>query len=172
MQDRDSQYKLVENALRGWLAGAEKLIVLGVGNELRGDDAAGLLVARALRVFNSKRFKVVECGATVEDCIDYAFGEKPSHLLIVDVFPDGNRLMLLDPADLKRETPVSTHAIPLPLLLEALGKPVETSVKILGIGVENFELGSTVSQECLKNVSKVAEAIREAAEFTGLLKRE
>ncbi len=170
MQDKGFRQELVEHALRGWLAGAEKLIVLGVGNELRGDDAAGLLVARALKRFNGERFEAVECGATVEDCIDHAFGEKPSHLLIVDAFPDGSRLMLLDPADLEPQKPVSTHAIPLPLLLEALGKPMDTSVKILGIGVENFGLGSKVSEECLKSVIKVAEAIREAAAFTGLLK--
>lgn len=172
MQDEGFQQELVEHAVRKWLAGAEKLVVLGVGNELRGDDAAGLLVARVLKHFNSERFKAVECGATIEDCIDYALGEKPSHLLIVDAFPDGNRLILLDLAELEPQTLVSTHAIPLPLLLEALGKPVETSVKILGIGVENFELGSTISEECFKIVSKAAEAIHEAAAFSGLIEGE
>ncbi|MEM2088063.1 MAG: hydrogenase maturation protease [Thermoproteota archaeon] len=164
-----SRYEMVEQALKGWLAGARRLIVLGIGNELRGDDAAGLLVARALKISNSERFKAVECGVSVEDCIDYALGEKPSHLLIVDAFPDGETMVLLDIADLESRMPVSTHAIPLPVLLEAFGKPVETSVKILGIGVENFKLGSTVSKECLKIVRKVSEAIRKAAAFSGLI---
>jgi len=65
MQDKGFRQELVEHALRGWLAGAERLIVLGVGNELRGDDAAGLLVARALKRFNGERFEAVECGATL-----------------------------------------------------------------------------------------------------------
>ncbi|MCX8183280.1 MAG: hypothetical protein N3F08_02515, partial [Crenarchaeota archaeon] len=93
MQDKGSQCKLVEKALKEWLAGAGKLIVLGVGNELRSDDAAGLLVARALVLFNSERFKAVECGVSVEDCIDYALEEKPSHMLIVDAFPDGENMV-------------------------------------------------------------------------------
>ncbi len=169
MEDMGLQ-ELIKQALIKWLAEAEKLIVLGVGNELRGDDAAGLLVAGALKLFNSERFEAVECGVSVEDCIDYAFGKKPSHLLIVDAFRDREIMVLLDPSELESQTPVSTHAIPLPLLLEALGKPVETSVKILGIGMENFELGSTISERCLKIVNEAAEAIREAAAFSGLLR--
>ncbi|MBO3754388.1 MAG: hydrogenase maturation protease [Candidatus Brockarchaeota archaeon] len=170
MEDKGFRQELIKQALIEWLAGAEKLIVLGVGNELRGDDAAGLLVAGALKLFTSERFEAVECGVSVEDCIDYAFEKKPSHLLIVDAFRDGEIMVLLDPSDLESQTPVSTHAIPLPLLLEALGKPVETSVKILGIGMENFGLGSTISEESLKIINEATEAIREAAAFSGLLR--
>lgn len=168
MEGNGFRCEKVRESLREWLSGAVKLMVLGVGNELRGDDAAGVLVARVLKRFNSERFEAVECGVSIEDCIDYAFEKKPSHLLVVDAFPDGKRLMLLDPPDLVSRTPVSTHAIPLPLLLEALGKPVETSVKVLGVGVENFELGTTISDECLKIVDEIAMAIREAAAFLGL----
>ncbi len=169
MEDNGSQYERVKEGLRKWLAGARKLMVLGVGNELRGDDAAGMLVTRVLKRFNSERFEAVECGVSIEDCIDYAFEKKPSHLLIVDAFPDGKRLMLLNLADLESRTPVSTHAIPLSLLLEALGKPVETSIKVLGVGVENFELGVTISDECVKLVDEIAKAIREVATGLGLL---
>jgi len=155
--------------LEKWLNGVRLLIVLGIGNELRGDDAAGLLVARLLKRFNNDRFEAVECGVSIETCIDYAFEKKPSHLLIVDAFPEKGRLMVLDPEDLEAHAPVSTHAIPLPLLLEALGKPVETSVKILGIGVESFEFGAAISNECLKTVEEVADAIRETAVKLGVL---
>ncbi|MEM2929272.1 MAG: hydrogenase maturation protease [Thermoproteota archaeon] len=170
MEDMGLQHELVKRALREWLAGAEKLVVLGVGNELRGDDAAGLLVARALKRFNGERFEAVECGVSIEECIDYAFEGKPSHLLIVDAYAGGLKPVLLDPADLESHTPISTHAIPLPLLIEASGKPVNTSIRVLGIGGEDFKLGSFISTKCLEAACRVAECIIEAAAGFGLLR--
>lgn len=169
MNGESLQREQFKEVLKRWLTGADKLVVLGVGNELRGEDAAGILVARILKRFNGERFEALECGVSVEECLDHAFGKKPSHLLIIDAFPDGGRLMLLDPSDLESRTPVSTHAVPLPLLLEALGKPADMRVKILGVGVESFELGSTVSGELLRIVGEIAGAISEAAALLGLL---
>lgn len=163
------EYEEVRRRLEEWLAGVEKLIVLGVGNELRGDDAVGVLVARSLKRFNRDRFEAVECGVSLEACVDYAFERKPSHILIVDAFPDGGRLILLEPADLESHTPVSTHAIPLPLLLDAFEQSSEASVKVLGIGVENFKLGTIVSDEYREVAEKVANTIRLAAAALSLL---
>lgn len=172
MDGKGLQLEQFKEILKEWLTGADRLLVLGVGNELRGEDAAGILVARIMKRFNGERFEALECGVSVEECLDHAFEKKPSHLLIVDAFPNGGRLMLLDPSDLESRTPVSTHAIPLPMLLEALGKPADTRVKILGIGVENFGFGSTVSDEYLRIVGEIATAIREAATLQGLLRLE
>ncbi|MEM3711981.1 MAG: hydrogenase maturation protease [Thermoproteota archaeon] len=156
--------------LEKWLIDVKRFIILGLGNEFRSDDAAGLLVARTLKRFNSEKFEAVECGVSIETCIDYAFEKRPSHLLIVDAFPDGGRLAILDPADLESHVPTSTHYIPIPLLLEAFGKPLETSIKILGIGVEKFDFGEKVSDECLKKVDEVVKAILKAAVSSGVLK--
>jgi hydrogenase 3 maturation protease len=164
-----SLFEKIQTDLGKWLTGARSLIVLGIGNELRGDDAAGLLTARMLKRFNSDRFEAVECGVSIESCINYAFEKKPSHLLIIDAFTHRG-LVLLDPEDLESRIPVSTHTIPLPLLMDALGKPPETSVKILGIGVENFEFGASISKECLKTVEEISRVIIDVASRTGILK--
>lgn len=152
-----------------WLAGVEKLMVLGIGNELRGDDAVGVLVARHLKRFNGDRFEAVECGVLLESCIEYAFEKRPSHILITDAFPDGKRLILLDLTDLESRTPVSTHSIPIPLLLGAFEQPAGTSIKILGVGVEHFELGTMVSDEYRAIAEKVASIIHGTAMALGLL---
>ncbi|MBO3799861.1 MAG: hydrogenase maturation protease [Candidatus Brockarchaeota archaeon] len=168
-----SYYHSIEEVrvfLRKWLTGAKLFMILGIGNELRSDDAAGLLVARVLKLFNSEKFEAVECGASIDACIDYAFEKNPSHLLIIDAFPNRGRLAILDPTDLDSYVPASTHDIPIPLFLEAFGKPLETDIKILGIGVEKFDLGEKVSDECLKTVDGVVKAIVEAAVSSGVLK--
>ncbi|MGQ9479083.1 MAG: hydrogenase maturation protease [Thermoproteota archaeon] len=169
MRDPNSQYEEVKRRLKEWLAGAEMLMVLGVGNELRGDDAAGIIVARRLEGFNGDRFEVVECGASLDTCLDYALGKNPSHILIIDAFLDGGRLMLLDLSDIESNTPFSTHAIPIPLLLEALGKPEKVKVKVLGIGIDSFELGESISEKCVEMVGIAVKAIREVVEKLGLV---
>lgn len=160
----------VRGFLKKWLTDVKLLIILGIGNELRSDDAAGLLVARTLKSLNSEKFEAVECEASIEVCIDYALEKRPSHLLIIDAFPNGGRLTILDPTDIESYMPVSTHDIPIPLLLETFGKPLDTSVKILGIGVKKFDFGKEVSSECLKTVNEVVKAILEAALSSGVLK--
>jgi len=172
MENKAPLCGLIKEDLGKWLAGAEKLMILGIGNELRGDDSAGLLVARALKRFNGERFEAVECGGSIEDCISYAFEKRPSHLLIVDAFADGLKIVLLDLADLESRIPVSTHAIPLRLLIEAFGGFTETSIKVLGIGVANFEFGAKISSECLKIVDETVRSIREAAASSGLIGEE
>ncbi|MGC8831876.1 MAG: hydrogenase maturation protease [Thermoproteota archaeon] len=169
MGDNGFQYEEVRRRIEEWLAGVEKLMVLGVGNELRGDDAVGVLVARSLKRFNGDRFEAVECGVSLEACVEYAFEKKPSHLLIVDAFLDGGKLILLDASDLESHTPVSTHTIPFPLLLDVLEKPPEARIKVLGIGVENFKLGTVVSDEYREVAEKVASIIRVAAATLSLL---
>lgn len=158
--------------LRKWLTGVKLFMVLGIGNEMRSEDAVGLLVARALKLFNSEKFEAVDCGVSIDACIDYAFERNPSHLLIIDAFPNGGRLVIRDPKDLDSYIPASTHSIPIPLLLEVFGKPLETDIKILGIGVEKFDLGGEVSDKCLKTVNEVVKTIIEAAVSSGVLKEE
>lgn len=160
----------VRGFLKEWLTGVKLLVVIGIGNELRSDDAAGLLVARILKRFNSEKFEAVECETSIEACMDYAFEKRPSHLLIIDAFRNGGNLTILDPMDLESYVPVSTHEIPIPLLLEAFGKPLETNIKILGIGVEKFDFGREVSNECLKMVDEVVRVIMEAALSSGILR--
>jgi hydrogenase maturation protease len=62
-------------------------VVIGIGNEYRQDDGAGLLVARALRRLVPRSVQVLECtGATLELIDDWALADR---VVLVDAVLSG-----------------------------------------------------------------------------------
>ncbi|MCM8781501.1 MAG: hydrogenase 3 maturation endopeptidase HyCI, partial [Candidatus Omnitrophica bacterium] len=59
-----------------------KILLLGIGNTLRGDDAFGLTLANRLR--DKVAFKVFEVGVAVENFLGAIIKEKPDTVLFVD----------------------------------------------------------------------------------------
>ena len=76
--------KLFEE-LCDWLRGFEKLVVMGIGNPLRGDDFVGVEVARRLRKLVSRESVIIfECETVPENFLGKVEEAKPSHVLLVD----------------------------------------------------------------------------------------
>jgi hydrogenase maturation protease len=99
--------------------------VVGVGGEDRGDDAAGLLVARLVRAAATPDVEVVECagdaGALLE-CLDRA-----DRVIVVDAARGGRpgSVERLPLAAIPRAAACSTHGMG---LAEALGVAAELGV--------------------------------------------
>jgi len=72
-----------------------RLKVIGVGNEWRGDDAAGLLVVRRLQPGQPPPVLIVECRATVTAVLA-AWKDAPG-VIVVDAVVSGGR-----PGDIHR----------------------------------------------------------------------
>jgi Ni,Fe-hydrogenase maturation factor len=74
--------------LKEELSGLERLVVLGTGNALKADDAAGLLVANLLdHQLNRRqksRIKVLRAYEIIDTYLKRIKRLKPSHLIIVD----------------------------------------------------------------------------------------
>ncbi|MGB9893273.1 MAG: hydrogenase maturation protease [Candidatus Saccharicenans sp.] len=70
------------------LRGLEKLIVLGTGNALKADDAAGLLVASILdhhlSRYQKSKIKVFRAYEIIDQYLKKIKRLKPTHLIIVD----------------------------------------------------------------------------------------
>ncbi|MBN2067580.1 MAG: hydrogenase maturation protease, partial [Candidatus Diapherotrites archaeon] len=60
---------------------AVKSVLMGIGNELKGDDGIGNAVARE---FQGKGWKPVECETVPENFIAIVKRERPELLVIVD----------------------------------------------------------------------------------------
>ena len=145
-----------------------RIAVLGVGNLLRSDDAAGILVARAL----SQR----ECAAD------------PNHVLILEAGPAPenrtgelrrfapNVILITDAADMG-ETPgairwiaegqidgmsASTHSLPLSMLIHYLRLELHCNVRILGIQVGSNEVGQSMTPEVMQAVDEIVDEFDQA----------
>lgn len=138
-------------------------LLLGLGNELRGDDAAGLLVARALAARRLPGIEVRELGGEPVDLLDAWEGAES--VLVVDAVSSGaepGRLHLLDalagllPAAFGSS---STHALGLAEAVE-LGRALArlpARLLVLGIEAAGYGTGAPPSAAVLAAVERAAD---------------
>lgn len=104
--------------------------VWGLGNELLGDDAAGVAAARRLAASAPPGWTIVECGTVPENYISTLAKGGLRRLIIIDAADMGLdageiRLAALDDAE---DVNFSTHGLPLPLILARFADSVEISL--------------------------------------------
>ena len=142
----------------------KRIAIMGVGSELRNDDAAGMRLIEKLR-------KVI----TREDVIFIGGGTAPENFtgVIKDFHPD--ELIIIDAAHMGISTgeirllesdeigglSFSTHMLPLPIMLKYLELELNCRVTCIGIQPENTEQGFCMCEEVTKAVDKLADMFYE-----------
>jgi hydrogenase maturation protease len=144
--------------------------VIGVGNDLRGDDGAGLAVARTLATTVDEDVRVIECEGEPVSLLDAWAG--CSRVIVVDATESGAA-----PGTIRR---IAAHAGPLPPglagtsthllsvadaveLARALGR-LPASTIVYGIEGESFDTGAPLSEVVVAAVERVTAAIRRELE--------
>ena len=135
--------------------------VWGVGNEIMGDDAAGICSARLIKRKDLPWIKVFLCGTLPENYISPLERLSPKTLLIIDAADIGERageFRLLRISDIGG-TAFSTHGIPLGILLA----PLEPKILIRIIAIQPLEtkLAGNISPQVRAAARKVASAVCE-----------
>jgi hydrogenase maturation protease len=143
-------------------------LFVGIGNPLRGDDAAGLLVAARLRDLSPPGLRVAELEGEPVDLVD-AFGSA-DEVLVADAVSSGAEPGFVHRFD-AGVAPLpallagpSTHALGLPEAVElarALGRLPERLV-VLGIEGARFDAGSKPRPEVALAAAGLAEEIAAA----------
>ncbi len=136
-----------------------KTVLWGLGNELLGDDAAGIIAARRIAAIAPKGWTVSECSTVPENFLRDLAEDKAQRLIVVDAAdmglePGEIRLLTLDDA---KDFSFSTHGLALSLLLE----PYTDSLEIVIIAIQplTFAPGTSLSEEAKKAVDSVVSAI-------------
>jgi len=161
----------LKKALTIRLEGAKRVAVLGVGSDLRADDAAGILAAKALedRRAGGKgavRLKVFLGATAPENLTGEIKNFKPTHLVIVDTAEMRERpgtMLVLKGDDLSGGVTFSTHIMPPKILVRYFQESIGCEVVIVGIQPKTIEFGRPVSKEVASAAKALARAIREAA---------
>jgi hydrogenase 3 maturation protease len=151
---------MAHDHLADYLQGATLVVVLGVGSELRGDDAAGILVARRL---NRKHPNLValEGHTAPESFAGKIIKLRPSHVLIVDAAemgldPGGWAMLGRDELD---RTMTSTHLIPLTALAKHLEESCGCKVAFVGIQTGKCDVAVGVSAPVLLAINEISDDI-------------
>lgn len=140
-----------------------RIAILGIGNEMRGDDAAGILVVRALilRVANSKHLRIIEGGHAPENATGDLRKFSPDLVLLIDAADMGKvaGYIALIPIEQIDGISANTHSLPLSMLARYLTLELNCEVALLGIRPKSVEMGASVSDEVNQAVSDIAEEI-------------
>lgn len=138
-----------------------RVAVLGVGHELRGDDAAGLMVIRQIEP--SERVMVIEGGPAPENTTGMLRTFHPQVVILVDAAqlncPPGT-IACLSAEDLDGLS-ASTHTLPLDLLARYLMHELGCVVVLVGIQPAQNHLNTGLSPAVEWAVQSVSSTLRE-----------
>jgi hydrogenase 3 maturation protease len=156
------------NSLTRELGRSPRVAILGVGNPMRSDDAAGILAARNLsqREWGIDRILIVEAGQAPENSTGTLRRFRPDVVLIIDAadMREAPGTIRWIPEESIDGMSASTHSLPLSMLTRYLKLELNCTVTILGIQAVSNEVGEEVSP-------KVSAAINEiVAEMARLLR--
>ena len=139
-----------------------RVVVVGVGNDMRGDDGIGVFLARELKreTGDNRGIMIIET-------------QVPENFImpILDFRPD--RIIILDSADFKEKPGsfrmikkdeilqflISTHNMPLTIFLKALEK-LNAEKILIGIQPKNLDFGEDLSMEVKKRAGDILEFVR------------
>lgn len=139
------------------------LLVIGLGNDLRGDDAAGLLAARRLAARGLPGLEVREDGGDVVALATALAGR--DRVVVIDAVEGASwpgMVLELTPGELATRGRSSSHGLGLPDAL-ALSRTLgaEPEVRVFGIGGRCFGLGQAPSPEVVRAAALVALRLEE-----------
>ncbi len=158
----------LKDQIASWLKDYRRLAVLGIGNPLRGDDAVGIEILKALRRKVPENVKLFECEMVPENFLSELEMFKPSHVLMIDAayFEAESGEARLIPPEKIPGTALSTHAMPLSLFAEILRGNLKAKVVLLGIQPEKVEFGEDLTPRLRKVSKEIAGIVRKALEET------
>ncbi|MBC7363068.1 MAG: hydrogenase maturation protease [Candidatus Aminicenantes bacterium] len=152
-----------EKYLREELKGMEKIVILGTGNALEADDAAGLYVASLLDSklsrYQKSRIKVLRAYEFIDVYLKKIKRIRPTHLLIVDAVDlkkkPGTIMVERIEIENKRKKKIGNE---FSNFLEKLSNEAASKIYIIGLQPERLDFGHPITPV-------MKEACRQVADF-------
>lgn len=144
------------------------VVVMGIGNPCRGDDAAGSLIAR--EISDVSALQVVDVQDVPESYLYKVAAQKPETVLLIDsadLHAAPGSVALLEKNQTNAFWP-STHRFPVSLLMDYLEHETHARVLLLAIQPKSTEFGEEVSEEVSTTVGAIAEMLRALGETRGM----
>ncbi|MBM3308025.1 MAG: hydrogenase maturation protease [Candidatus Eisenbacteria bacterium] len=133
------------------------VVVLGIGNDLRGDDGAGSLVAREL----GGRFPglVFDGGQAPENLSGPLRRARPDAVIVVDAADFGaapGEVRVVSAAEGAGGLTLGTHALPIGTFLAALAETTGAAIHLVAVQAATTEFGAAMTPAVAAAVGDVA----------------
>jgi len=140
----------LQKKLKDWLAGAERVVVAGIGNPIRTDDFVGVKIVQDLEGKVSEKIHLLECETVPESFLEPIIEFNPTHVLLIDAAFLGLKpgaARLIDPERIADFPAVTTHMLPLRIFCEYITKMAGAKIALLLIEPKNAEFGEGLTPE-------------------------
>lgn len=158
---KDSLFKKLSQLKQHNSTGLPRICLIGVGNDLRGDDSVGLIVVRRLSTdeyFNSApNLLILEGGPAPENHTSKLRAFQPELVLFVDAahLEESPGTIQLIPLESIDGMSASSHSLPLSVLARYIIAEFGSQVDVLGIQPAQNEVGADLSTALLTAVDEV-----------------
>ncbi len=123
------------NALEEIFAGKKRIVICGIGNDIRGDDAFGVLVAESLKeLLDNQKVLVINCGEVPENYTGKIKEFNPDLVVFVDAVDfrgEVGEYIIADPEGTLGEA-VSTHGLPLKFVTQFMKTLIKADFVLIG----------------------------------------
>ncbi len=149
-----------DEQLAAWMHGT--VVVMGIGNRVRGDDAAGSVVAS--QIAGSPGVTVIDAEDVPESFIQRIVSQRPDTVVLIDCVnmqSEPGSIALLESDHVAHYGP-STHRMPLGVLMRILERETHARVFTVGIQPARSELLETMSEPVAQTVAQLADMLNRA----------
>jgi hydrogenase 3 maturation protease len=141
------------------------VVIMGMGNPRRGDDAAGSLVAHQLSDVQGVR--VIDAQDVPEDYLGLVVRQRPDTVVLidsVDLDSAPGSIALLDKDHMADYWP-STHRAPMCLLMDYLQRETHARIFLIGIQPRQTNFLEPMSEEVSSSVERIANVLSRVLEM-------
>ena len=145
-----------------FLTPADRLVIIGMGNHEKGDDAAGIYCVDRLKSSLGKdlphHVRIINAGVMPENFTGDIRSFQAKKILIIDAVIAGHApgtIFAIDPDRIANED-VSTHRMPLSMLYRFLEESLGCNVLMIGIEPENVDLDTKISKNVQSSIELIA----------------
>jgi len=148
----------LESQLREFFGDGERVVLVGVGETLRGDDGVGIKIIELLDESILRNVLILNTGSVPEAYTGKLVEHNSTHVLLLDAANFGGEpgdVKLIDSTRIGGQA-ISTHNLPLTIFISYVEKVLGSKVLLLGVQPKCIGFNTELSPEVAKATQKVA----------------
>ena len=145
--------------MKKFLKGYEKIVILGIGNEIKGDDGLGpIITKKSSLLFDKNKDIIVFDGGTVpENYTGLIRKENPTHIILIDAVDmkkEPGYIRVVEKEEIANYN-ISTHAMPVSYLIKYIETTIGAQIILVGVQPKSMGFAEPVSKEVAESIEKI-----------------
>lgn len=152
----------IKEEIKEFLSDCSSLVILGIGNDIRGDDGLGPYIISKLSdlkeshhesdqnpIVDMDKLYLIDGGSVPENFTGLIKKHDPSHIILIDASlmnRKAGEIAIVDKENIS-DISISTHSMSLSFLIRYLEREKEYKIQFIGIEPKIMDLSMELSEE-------------------------